>query len=306
MPAISKRVLANLTWTSRNPLRVNNPYLVKHATETLCGCITRVGAGIEDSDPLRYTPPDGNGVATVELETHRPMICDPYTSNPDTGRFLMIDPADNTMLGRGIILETSLTRNPPNVAGSPEVPPNPMAHPQRDGVAVWFTGLSGSGKTTICRSVHAVLLARGIGAQVLDADDLRKNLNRDLGFSKEDRDENIRRIGFVAHLITRKGLVALVAAISPYRSIREEVRITIGDFLEVYVDAPLSVCESRDPKGLYKKARAGEIRSFTGIDDPYEPPLSPEIHCATDRESPKMSADKVVSGILKILSPDRV
>jgi adenylylsulfate kinase len=165
----------------------------------------------------------------------------------------------------------------------------------RRGVTVWFTGLSGAGKTTICEAVQQELSNRSIGFEVLDGDIVRTNLTKGLGFSKEDRDENIRRIGFVANLLTRNGVIVLVAAISPYRDIRDEQRERIGDFVEVYVDAPLEVCESRDVKGLYAKARAGEIKQFTGISDPYEPPTNPEIVCHTDRESVEESAAKVVN-----------
>ena len=131
------------------------------------------------------------------------------------------------------------------------------------GVTVWFTGLSGAGKTTICQRVEHLLRERGIKVEVLDGDIVRENLTRGLGFSKEDRDENIRRIGFVSHLLTRNGVVVLVAAISPYREARDDVRARIGDFVEVYVNAPLEVCEARDVKGLYEKARAGQIKQFT-------------------------------------------
>ncbi|HIK56359.1 MAG TPA: adenylyl-sulfate kinase [Synechococcales cyanobacterium M55_K2018_004] len=157
-----------------------------------------------------------------------------------------------------------------------------MKHP---GVTVWFTGLSGAGKTTIRMAVEQELRDRGLKVEVLDGDVVRENLTRGLGFSKADRDENIRRIGFVSHLLTRNGVIVLVSAISPYRAIRDEVRERIGNFVEVFVNAPLSVCEARDVKGLYKKARAGEIKQFTGIDDPYEPPLNPELECRTDLES---------------------
>jgi adenylylsulfate kinase len=168
------------------------------------------------------------------------------------------------------------------------------------GLAVWFTGLSGSGKTTVCTAVFAELLARGIKVEMLDGDAVRKQLNRDLGFSKEDRDENIRRIGFVTELLSAHEVVVLVAAISPYRAVRDEIRRNIGNFLEVYMNAPLSVCEARDPKGLYKRARAGEIQGFTGIDDPYEEPLAPEVVCYTARETVKESTDKVIAAILEI------
>jgi adenylylsulfate kinase len=162
------------------------------------------------------------------------------------------------------------------------------------GVTVWFTGLSGAGKTTISRAVEQELRTRRRLVEILDGDVVRQNLTKGLGFSKEDRDENIRRIGFVAHLLTRNGVIVLVSAISPYRDIRQQVRERIGDFIEVYVNAPLEVCEQRDVKGLYKKARAGEIKQFTGIDDPYEAPLKPEVLCRTDMESEAESVAKVV------------
>jgi adenylylsulfate kinase len=164
---------------------------------------------------------------------------------------------------------------------------------QQRGVTIWLTGLSGAGKTTITHALEAKLKAGGYGIEVLDGDVVRTNLTKGLGFSKEDRDENIRRIGFVAHLLTRHGVIVLVSAISPYRSIREEVRGKIGDFVEVFVNAPLSVCESRDVKGLYQRARSGEIKGFTGIDDPYEPPANPEVECRTDLEELEESVAKV-------------
>jgi len=162
------------------------------------------------------------------------------------------------------------------------------------GVTLWFTGLSGAGKTTISRAVAEKLRSLNCGIEILDGDIVRQNLTKGLGFSKADRDENIRRIGFVSHLLTRNGVIVLVSAISPYREIRQEVRQKIGDFVEVFVNAPLAVCESRDVKGLYKKARAGEIKSFTGIDDPYEAPLNPEVECRTDLEELDESVNKVL------------
>lgn len=163
------------------------------------------------------------------------------------------------------------------------------------GVTIWFTGLSGAGKTTISQAVANALRSQGHRLEVLDGDIVRQNLTKGLGFSKADRDENIRRIGFVAHLLTRNGVIVLVSAISPYQEVREEVRQRIGNFVEVYVNAPLAICEERDVKGLYKRARSGEIKGFTGIDDPYEPPLSPDIECRTDREDISASVAKVFS-----------
>ncbi|WP_420717409.1 adenylyl-sulfate kinase [Leptolyngbya sp. NK1-12] len=168
---------------------------------------------------------------------------------------------------------------------------------QHRGVTVWFTGLSGAGKTTITQAVATELRNQGCRVEVLDGDIVRENLTKGLGFSKADRDENIRRIGFVSQLLTRNGVIVLVSAISPYRAVREEVRGKIGQFVEVYVNAPLAVCEQRDVKGLYKKARAGEIQQFTGISDPYEPPLNPEVECRTDLETLDESVNKVFAAL---------
>ncbi len=164
----------------------------------------------------------------------------------------------------------------------------------QQGVTLWFTGLSGAGKTTISQAVAEILLSQGRNLEMLDGDVVRQNLTKDLGFSKLDRDENVRRIGFVAHLLTRNGVIVLVSAISPYRAVREEIRQKIGNFIEVYVNAPLAVCEARDVKGLYKRARSGDIKGFTGIDDPYEPPLNPDIECRTDRETLSESVAKIL------------
>jgi adenylylsulfate kinase len=161
------------------------------------------------------------------------------------------------------------------------------------GVTIWLTGLSGAGKTTITQALEQKLLAEGYDIEVLDGDIVRTNLTKGLGFSKADRDENIRRIGFVANLLTRHGVIVLVSAISPYREIREEVKQKIGNFVEVFVNAPLNVCEERDVKGLYQQARKGEIKGFTGIDDPYEAPLNPEVECRTDLEELEESMAKV-------------
>ena len=168
------------------------------------------------------------------------------------------------------------------------------------GVTVWFTGLSGAGKTTISQAITKRLKKAGCKLEVLDGDIVRTNLTKGLGFSKEDRDENIRRIGFVSHLLTRNGVIVLVSAISPYREIRQEVRERIGDFAEVYVNASLAECEKRDVKGLYQRARAGEIKGFTGIDDPYEAPENPQIECRTDLEELDESVEKVLSKLTEM------
>jgi adenylylsulfate kinase len=175
----------------------------------------------------------------------------------------------------------------------------PSEH-QQAGVTVWFTGLSGAGKTTISRTLANKLKSYGYKVETLDGDVVRQNLTKGLGFSKEDRDENIRRIGFVAELLTRNQVIVLVAVISPYREVRQEVRERIGNFVEVYANAPLEMCEQRDVKGLYKKARTGEIKNFTGIDDPYEAPLSPEVECRTDLETQEESVSKVLAKLQEL------
>jgi adenylylsulfate kinase len=170
--------------------------------------------------------------------------------------------------------------------------------PDQKGVTLWFTGLSGSGKTTIAVAVEKELRKQGYTVQRLDGDIVRQHLTRDLGFSREDRDENIRRNSFVASLLTRNGIITLCSFISPYRKAREEARKLIGEFIEIYVNAPLEECEKRDVKGLYARARVGEIPEFTGISDPYEPPLNPEIEMRTDRMSVDECTNRVI-GYLK-------
>ena len=166
-----------------------------------------------------------------------------------------------------------------------------------EGFTLWFTGLSGSGKSTLAERIKNELLERGMKVELLDGDEFRTTISKGLGFSKEDRDTNIRRIGYVAKLLTRNGVVAITAAISPYRDTRDEQRQKIGRFFEVYTECDLDTLEARDVKGLYKKARAGQIKNFTGVDDPYEPPTSPEVKCNTASESQDVSYERVLAAL---------
>ncbi len=178
---------------------------------------------------------------------------------------------------------------------------------QAHGFTLWFTGLSGAGKSTLAAAVSAELRGRGIPVEVLDGDEVRQNLSKGLGFSREDRDTNIRRIGYVARLLARNGVAVITAAISPYRAIRDEVREEIGAFVEVYVKASLDECIRRDTKGLYRRALAGEIPQFTGVSDPYEEPLAPELVIDTEREEVADSASRVLDRLLELghlRSPD--
>src|SRR5947208_708150 len=171
---------------------------------------------------------------------------------------------------------------------------------QTHGFTLWFTGLSGAGKSTLAAAVSTELRDRGIPVEVLDGDEVRQNLSKGLGFSREDRDTNIRRIGYVAKLLTRNGVAVITAAISPYRAIRDEVREDIGAFVEVYVRASLDECIRRDTKGLYRRALAGEIPQFTGVSDPYEEPLSPELVIDTEREEISDSTARVIDRLLDL------
>ncbi len=161
------------------------------------------------------------------------------------------------------------------------------------GFTLWFTGMSGAGKSTVSRLIEQRLRDNGARVEVLDGDVVREHLSKGLGFSKEDRDENIRRIGFVCELLSRNGVIAIAAAISPYRAVREELRARIPDFIEVYMECPIDVLAGRDVKGLYKKALAGEIPQFTGVSDPYEPPLAPEVTINSSSDTPEQGADRI-------------
>lgn len=177
--------------------------------------------------------------------------------------------------------------------------------PAQKGFTLWFTGLSGAGKSTIAQLVAEEIEARGRKVEILDGDEVRRHLSKGLGFSKEDRDTNVQRIAYVASLLTRHGAAVIVAAISPYREAREWARERIVDFVEVYVRCPIEVCAQRDVKGLYHKAYAGEIPQFTGVSDPYEPPIDPELIVDTHRETPSESAAKVIHCLERLgyLSP---
>lgn len=298
MPMEAKHFSARLIWMSATPLCLHQPYLAKHATQTVCMNVAALHHRI-DINTLDRVPAESlhmNEIGEARIATHKPVFCDPYVINKTTGSFIVIDPIQNTTVGVGIISQVHDANT--KLAGPEADTFRPASH---KGLTLWLTGLSGAGKTTICQAAYTELLSRGLRVEMLDGDVVRQHLSRDLGFSKCDRDENIRRIGFLAQLLTKNGVVVLVSAISPYREVRNEVRESVGRFLEVYVNAPLEVCETRDPKGLYKRARAGEFRSFTGIDDPYEPPIVPDLECRTDLETVKESLDKVVGAVMQAI-----
>jgi bifunctional enzyme CysN/CysC len=292
-PAVTGHFRATLIWMAQQPLRCGVPYLLKHTTRQVCATIERI-LYRTDIQTLERMPSQElrlNDIAEVEIETHHPLYLDPYDENRLTGSFIVIDMDSNLTVAAGMARENLQQE------GAESTPPVPFHR----GLTVWLTGLSAAGKTTIGTGLYERLAARGYRLEKLDGDIVRKHLSMGLGFSKEDRDENIRRIGFVAGLLTRNNVVVVVSAISPYRAGRDEVRQHIGSFLEVYVDAPLEVCEQRDPKGLYQRARAGAIPVFTGISAPYEPPERPDVVCHTDRETVEESVEKVFRAVERAL-----
>jgi len=283
-PEGTQHFRATLIWMAQEPLHLCHPYLIKHTSQRVCAQVSHIES-VLDVDMLAEQPAGSlrmNEIGTVRLETHLPLFFDSYEKNRTTGSFVLIDPITNRTLAAGMI------------SGAAKEPLRIVNERLQTGVAVWFTGLSSAGKTTIGHAVYERLWAMGYKVESLDGDVVRRHLSKDLGFTEEDRNENVRRIGFVADLLAKNGVVVLVSASSPYRAIRNELRAKIGSFIEVFVNAPLEVCEQRDVKGLYSKARAGMLSRFTGITDPYEPPLQPEIECRTDRETLAESAAKVL------------
>jgi bifunctional enzyme CysN/CysC len=292
-PSLSRRFRAHLVWMSETPLQICRPYLLKQTTRQVCAEVVGLRGRVRlDTLELESGGELGlNDIGVVEVEVHRPLVVDTYAECRGTGSFVLIDLMTNRTLGAGMVMETQA-----------EVEVRPAVLPSSPrGVTIWLTGLCCSGKTTLAAAVYERLRAAGARAELLDGDVIRQYLSKGLGFDRADRDENIRRIGFVADLLTRNGVIAVVAAISPYRAARDAVRRDIGRFVEVYVNAPLETCEQRDTKGLYRLARSGALRGFTGVDDPYEPPLRPEVECRTDRESVAESVEKILDAVRSFL-----
>ncbi len=276
-----------LFWLGERPLEVGNTYTLKLGTSEARVRVEAIERVI-DTDDLSGRPADHiarHGAGEVILRADRLLALDPFDANPATGRFVLIE--DYLPVGGGIVSMEGypdqrqlVTRRATNIhaVGHAVTREARIARNGHRGGVLWFTGLSGAGKSTLALALERELFRKGYQVYVLDGDNIRSGLNADLGFSPEDRAENIRRVGEVAALFADAGMIAISAFISPYRADRERARRAAGDgFHEIYIHAPLEVCEQRDPKGLYKKARAGEIPDFTGISSPYEPPENPEL-----------------------------
>jgi bifunctional enzyme CysN/CysC len=311
LPWIANELEAILIWMDEKPLRFDRQYIIKHTTNLVRGRFTNLYYRI-DPDTLHRISAESsidnaglhlNEIGRISMELFRPIFCDEYQRNRQTGCFIVIDPISNFTVGAGIIIDRlhrydSPTRNIVQHSGHISIKDRQQLLGQKP-ITIWLTGLSGSGKSTIAYALEKKLIEEGHACFVLDGDNIRHGLNKDLGFSAEDRSENIRRVAEVAKLFNEAGLIVITSFISPFRKDRENAREIIGKdrFIEVYVNASLEICEARDPKGLYAKARKGEISEFTGISSPYEPPENPDLILP----SGSISVDEAVETMLRHL-----
>lgn len=303
-PAIADRFEATLVWMSEDALIPRRAYWLKIGTQTVSASVQppKYQIGINTLEHLAAKTLDLNAIGVCTFSTDKPIVFEPYGDSKTLGGFVLIDKMSNNTVAAGMI-NFSLRRAHNIHWQAADVDRDAHAALKNQTPKVlWFTGLSGSGKSTIANEVEKRLHAMGKHTFLLDGDNVRHGLNKDLGFTDTDRIENIRRIGEVAKLMTDAGLIVLTAFISPFRSERQMVREMMpdGEFIEIYIETPLDVAEARDVKGLYKKARAGTLKNFTGIDSPYEAPEAPEIRIDTTTQPADEAADKIVSTIFEV------
>jgi bifunctional enzyme CysN/CysC len=314
-PIETNRFHADLFWIARQPMHVGRPYDLRLATQEMKCQVVSIEE-VMDSSSLetkvdKREQLERNEVGRLTIQTRGPLVIDNHDRIPKLGRFVIVE--DGEICGGGTIFSGVYTdrkvAKSKNISwtGGKITARTRAARSGHRGAVVWFTGLSGAGKSTIAQALERELFNRAMQTYVLDGDNIRHGLNSNLGFSPEDRVENIRRVSEVAKLMADSGVVAITAFISPYRMDRRRAReIALegnAEFIEVFVDAPLEVCEARDPKNLYKKARAGEIREFTGIDAPYEAPEDAEIVVHTDRQTVDESVAIILEQLLPRLKP---
>jgi bifunctional enzyme CysN/CysC len=307
-PEAANQFLAAIVWLADAPLVPGRGYWLKLGTQTVGATVQppRHMVDVNTQAELSAKTLALNDIGVAEVFTDRPVVFAPYTESQELGGFILIDRETNATVAAGLI--DHALRRAQNVHWQ-SIDIGREAHARQKGQAprlLWFTGLSGSGKSTIANLVEKKLHALGRHSFLLDGDNVRHGLNKDLGFSDADRIENIRRVGEVAKLMTDAGLIVLTAFISPFRAERALVRslLPAGEFVEIFVDTPLETAEARDVKGLYAKARAGEIAHFTGISSPYEAPEAPEIRVDTRHETPEAAAERIVEHVLGVWSPD--
>jgi len=302
-PEIADQFEATLVWMADEELLPGRPYWLKLATQLVTATVhgPKYQINVNTMERLAAKTLSLNAIGVATLSTDRPLVFEPYEKSRELGGFILIDKISNATVAAGM-LHFALRRSS-NVHWQPldiDRDAHARLKHQRPRL-LWFTGLSGAGKSSIANLVQKKLYALGKHSFLLDGDNIRHGLNKDLGFTDADRVENIRRIGEVAKLMTDAGLIVLTAFISPFRAERRMVREMSlpGEFIEIYVETPLEVAEQRDVKGLYKKARAGQLKHFTGIDSPYEPPEQPEIRVNTVESSAEEAADEIVSYVMK-------
>jgi len=302
-PEVSDQFAAHLIWMHEEPLLPGRPYLMKIGSRTVGVSVTEIKHRVDVNtfQKLAAKTLALNDVAVVNIATHDPIAFDPYAKVPQTGAFIVIDRMTNQTVGAGMV-DFGLRRATNVHWQALDVSKDSRAALKRQRpVVLWFTGLSGAGKSTIANLLEKRLNVLGRHTYLLDGDNVRHGLNKDLGFTDADRVENIRRVAEVSRLFVDAGLIVLVSFISPFRAERQMARELMGDgeFVEIFVDTPLEVAEGRDVKGLYKRARAGQIKNFTGIDSPYEAPLGAEITIAGGALSPEAGAEEVLAFLLE-------
>ena len=303
-PEVTDQFAAEVLWMAEEDLLPGRSYLLKIGSATTPATVSalkhRIDVNTYEKKPSRKL--EMNGIGFCNMSTARPIAFDPYHVIRDMGAFILVDRFTNQTVGAGMI-EFGLRRASNIHHHAMDVTKEARAQIKGQKPAIlWFTGLSGAGKSTVANLVERKLSQAGHHTYSLDGDNIRHGLNRDLGFTDEDRVENVRRIGEVGKLFVDSGLIVTCSFISPFRSERQMVRELVeeGEFIEVFIDAPLEVCMQRDPKGLYKKAQAGEIKNFTGFDSPYEAPETPELHIKTDDLSAEDAADKVIAELKRM------
>jgi bifunctional enzyme CysN/CysC len=304
-PQVADQFEATLVWMADEPLLPGRPYWLKLGTQTVTANVQppKYQVNVNSLEHVAAKTLELNAIGVVNLSTDRNIAFEPYEANRDLGGFILIDKLTNATVAAGMLhfaLRRSQNIHPQALDVTRE---GHAALKNQTPAVLWFTGLSGAGKSTIANLVEKKLHRMNRHTFLLDGDNVRHGLNKDLGFTDTDRVENIRRVGEVAKLMTDAGLIVITAFISPFRAERQMVRdmMAPGEFLEVFIDTPLAEAERRDVKGLYKKARAGQLKHFTGIDSPYEPPEHPEIHIDTTGMTPEAAADLIVDKLVSAL-----
>jgi bifunctional enzyme CysN/CysC len=298
-PAVADQFDATVVWMAEEPMLTGRPYLLKCAARTLTATVTMVRHKINVNTLAQQSARqlELNEIGLCQISLDRALAFDLYADNHTTGGFILIDRISNATVAAGTFQSAAALTHNVHWQSLDVNKQNRAAHKGQRACVLWFTGLSGAGKSTIANLVEKRLFEQGRHTYLLDGDNVRHGLNRDLGFKDMDRVENIRRVAEVARLMADAGLIVLVSFISPFRSERALARrlLPTGEFFEIFVDTELAEAEKRDPKGLYRKARAGELRNFTGIDSPYEPPENPEMHLRTNSISAAVAADQIIA-----------